>query len=275
MVIGITRREVLVNLIRLKDSLLEKRSDGSVPQEKEGERVYEALLNRSTGDLRFAQKINTLEAHIAQTGKSRAHPSELMKVQIRVIRLKGETHFEICDETGRPLNYSGLQQLAKKIVRETIDVLNQKGREAAPESGLLPEEAVLQDLSQIHLSPPRERIEELPGWRGPLTRLEAEELLAGSPVGTYLLREADRLTEEASQELSKSNAIAVRSCVVTFVEEEEKISDILLLETDKGWTLYKDDPNLRDRVYQFHSSPQALIHTLSRHASHPFTERQL
>ncbi len=275
MVIGITRREVLLNLIRMKDSLLEKRRDGSVPQEKEGERVYEALLNRSTGDIRFAQKINTLETHIAQKGKVRAHPSELIKVQIRVIRLKGETHFEICDETGRPLNFSNLQQLAKKIVRETIDVLNQKGKETAAESGLLPEEEALRDLSEVHLSPPRERIEDLPGWRGPLTRLEAEELLEGSPVGTYLLREADFLTGKASEELSKSNALAVRACVVTFVDEEEKISDILLLETDKGWTLYKDDPNLRDRVYQLHSSPQALIHTLSRHASHPFTERQL
>lgn len=275
MVIGITRREVLVNLIRLKDSLLEKRMDGSVPQEKEEERVYEALLDRTTGDLRFAQKINNLESQIAQKGKSRAHPSDLIKVQIRVIQLKGETHFEICDETGRPLNLSGLQQLAKRIVRETIDVLNQKGREPAGESGLLPEEAALQDLSQIHLSPPRERIEELPGWKGSLSRLEAEELLARSPVGTYLLREADSLTGEASEQLSKSNAAHVRACVITFVEEEGKISDILLLETDKGWTLYKDDPNLRDRIYQFHSSPQALIHTLSRCASHPFIERQL
>ncbi len=108
-------------------------------------------------------------------------------------------------------------------------------------------------------------MEDLPGWCGFITRVEAEKRLMKSPVGTYLLREGDGITMCFTFHLEEENHAPLHSYVMTLVEEEEKISDLLILQTNRGWSLYRDNPDLQDPVdYSYYSSPRALIESLKK-----------
>ncbi|HSX11142.1 MAG TPA: SH2 domain-containing protein [Chlamydiales bacterium] len=261
----ISRREVMNNLIRFKDHLLEKRDE----EVREGSRVYRVLLNCRTGDLRFTQKISALERHIARKGMKREAPEDWKEIQI-IVQQK-TAHFEMRDASNRSLKPTEIEPLAWKIASETLDVLNNLAETVkGTHVGLLPEEAALLDLSSIHLATPRERIEDLSGWQGSISRMDAEQRLVGKPVGTYLLREGDEITVSISFHFAEENRLSIHPYLLTVVEQEGKIVDILLLQTSRGWTLYHDDPNLKDPVlYQYHASPQALLHTLHQVARQP------
>jgi hypothetical protein len=277
MVYEISRREVMNNLIRFKDSLSElhrederRQGQGEEKEEKKGERTYKVLLNRKTGDMRFAQKISTIEHRISIQRKKES-AEDWKEVQI-VVRQKSDhdtAHFEMLDTKKHSLIASELDPLAWRIAKETLDVLNQKVKEVKP-GDLLPEEAVLQDLTSIHLESHKERIENMPGWMGSLGRIEAEERLRTKLVGTYLLREGDEITISISFQFSQQNHLFIHPYVLTVVEKEDKISDILLLKTDKGWILYCDDPDLSDTMtYHYYPSPQSLLRSLSHIATQP------
>ncbi len=275
MVIEITRREVLNNLIRFKDNLLEMRGGGGQQRErdqekKKGGRTYKVMLNKHTGDMRFAQKISALEHHFAPKERHKGKAEDWKEVHIIVEQSASEVHFEVRDAEDHQLKAADLDPLAWRIAKETVDVLNLKAKEIKIHSGeMLPEEETLRDLSSIHLALLKDRIEDLPGWAGSLGRFDAEKVLTRKPIGTYVLREGDEITISASFHLSEVNLLSVHPYIITFVDKEEKISDILLLQTDKGWTFYEDDPNLKDRAYHFHSSPQDLIQSLHHLLKHP------
>jgi hypothetical protein len=101
-------------------------------------------------------------------------------------------------------------------------------------------------------------------------RLEAEGKLADKPVGTYLLREGDEITVGMTFHFAEENLLEIHPYLLTVVEEQGKIADILLLQTNRGWTLYHDDPNLKDEtLYHFHRSLQSLLTTLRQIARLP------
>jgi hypothetical protein len=275
----ISRREVLNNLIRFKDNLLEMRNeDGRGGQEhsqkekKNGGRTYKVLLNRHTGDMRFAQKISNLEHHFGRPGKQKAGAEDWKEIHLFVEQKvpKEAVHFQVLDAQDQVIKPADLDPLAWRIARETVEVLNQKGKEVKSFRGeMLPEESVLADLSSIHLSVQNDRIEHLPGWVGPMERLEAENLLIGKPVGTYLLRDGDGITNAIAFHLAESNFISVHAYLLTIVEKEKKISDILFLQTDKGWTHYDDNTNLKEKEYRYYVSPEELLHTFGHLAIFP------
>ena len=113
------------------------------------------------------------------------------------------------------------------------------------------------------------RIESFPGWEGPINRLQAEKLLQGQPVGSYVLRNGDEETEAVAVQLSSSNHIPIQSYLCTVVESGNRICDILILESPKGWTIYRDNPDLFDTEYVYFSTPNKLlahIHKLAKKA---------
>lgn len=285
MVHEISRREVLNNLIRFKDNLLEMRGEerrhqGEEEDEeegktgKQGERTYKVLLNRKTGDMRFAQKISALEHHISRKGSKKGETAEDWKEIHLIVHQKSPkeaAHFEVTDPQNHSLKPSDIDPLAWRIASETLNVLNEKAKEVhGKHEKMLPEEAALQDLSSIHLKAQQGRIEDLPGWKGSLSRQEAEEILIGRPVGTYLLREGDEITVSIAFHFSEENLLSIHPYILTVVETEEKIADILLLQTNKGWILYHDDPNLKDSsIYHYYPSADALVHSLKSIAAQP------
>lgn len=269
MKIEISRREVLNNLIRFKDSLADRIGEKSLTFE----RIYKVLLNRKTGDMRFPQKIKSLEYHIARKkGKGEA-AGDWKEARILVSRkIPGDpAFFEIRDAKDQKLEPTDMEPLAWRVIRETIEVLCERAKQVVGfEYGMLPEEAVLSDLSSIHLSIPIEHIEDLPAWMGALDREHAERRLEGQAKGTYLLREGDHLTQAIGFHFAEENHLSVDLFVLTVVEEEEKISDILVIKTGKGWTLYQDDPNLNDSIlYKYENTPQSLLRQIDRLAKNP------
>ncbi len=284
----ISRREVLNNLIHFKDNLLEMRGEEGRHQDqgeereeekkegKMGERTYKVLLNRKTGDMRFAQKISALEHRIARKGTKKESAEDWKEIHIVVQQKSARDvpHFEVRDTHNHSLKLkpSDLDPLAWRIASETLDILNKKAKEVKGHPEMLPEEAVLQDLSSIRLSPQKEQIEDLPGWMGSMSRIAAEEKLMRKPVGTYLLREGDEITISMAFHFSEENFLSIHPYVLTVVEKDQKISEFLLLQTDQGWTFYHDDPNLKDReIYRYYPSAQALLRSLNQIAKHPIS----
>lgn len=265
----VSRREVLNNLTRFK-SILSELYEGKGPMGAE-ERRYKALLNVKTGDIRFAQKISALEPHINPKIAKKEAVEDWKEIYL-IVRENDGKPFEIRDRKNRFLKPSDMESLAWKVASETLEILNLKGKEVkARANWILFEEAVLQDLSNIQITPQRDRIEELPGWMGSLDRIDAEKILTRKPVGTYLLREGDELTMASTFHFAEENLISVHPYLLTVVEEEEKIADILFLQTNKGWVIYHDDPDLKDPSYEYFHSAQPLIESLKGKAVRPLS----
>jgi hypothetical protein len=113
----------------------------------------------------------------------------------------------------------------------------------------------------------KEDISDFAGWSGGLGRLDAEHRLHDKPPGTYLLREGDEITLQASFHFAEENHLLIHPYVLTVVEKEGKVSDLLLLKTDKGWLLYHDDPDLQTQNY--YRSARELILSIENIARYP------
>jgi hypothetical protein len=264
----ISRKEVLDNLVRFKNSLAEIH-DGH--NERAPKRVYKLLLNRKTGDMRFAKSINALETHISKRASQQDSVADWKEVKIIVFEKgkKDAAHFEIGDSLEHPLESSDIDPLAWKIAGETLAILNQKAKHCHSDSKL-PEEELLSDLSDVRLFSTKDEISDLPGWVGTLERKEAEKRLLQKSVGTYLLRAGDEATFKAAFHLEEANSISVYPYLITMVDEDEKISEILILKTSLGWTIYSDNPDLKDRtVYSYYPSIKELLQSMGNLAKNP------
>lgn len=277
----VTRREVLENLIRFKDNLSELREDGGRRQnqnafsDQDGQkkhrgRSYKVLLNRRTGDMRFAQKIKSLEFPRKPTGFE--HPSDWKEIKLLIVDSspKEPIQFEVIDSLHNSIKPSELEPIAWKIASETLHLLNQMAKEVRRvDIGLLPEEQVLQNLSSVHVSLHKEQVEEMPGWVGSLSRIDAETRLQGKEEGTYLLREGDEITLSIAFQLGETNLLSVHPYLLTVAEKGGKMSDLLLLDTDKGWVFYEDDPDLKDQAYVYYPTLLELLVSLKERAKKP------
>lgn len=267
MEIRVSQGQVLTNIKALQNAVFDKeKREGEKEQRK---RIYHLLVNQHTGEMRFAQKISRLEHHLPRYGGSGVEGWKWANLVVTQQFPKMTVQFELRDAEERK-KLSGLDQLATKVVQETLEVLNIKGKEVHSLE-TLPEEAVLQDLSSsVRLASPEEKIENLPGWTPAKNRREAEKMLFHQPVGTYLLREGDPMTLSISFHFSEELYAPVHPYLLTVVEESEKISDYLLLETSEGWIHYTGWPDLKDPShYKHYPTPRALLNSIQEIASHP------
>ncbi len=266
MAVQISRREVLNNIIRFKDNLLERK-----PEDREKEkRSYPVLLNRKTGDIRFAQKIESIEHHFPRKGQNKGNAADWKEIQIDVSVKKGEVHFDLRDQAHHPIKPEGLEPIAFLVINETLEALNQIAHQHRSfRSEGLPEEQILKDLSDIHLSPSQTRIDDFPGWLGSVTRIDAEKMLQKRPHGTYLLRHVEELGRAMIFHLAEENRMVVKGYLCTIIEGKEKISDLLFIQIDRGWTIYQDDPNLSAHHYLYYPSLQTLLDEIRHRAKSP------
>jgi len=263
--IQITQREVLNNLIRFKESI-EKSSKFSSKKQNREKRVYLTLLNLDTGDIRFAQKISTLEDSFQQTPIDAHSYKNWKQVRLVVQEKEGRATFEVCDATGQPLQPSDFHQpIAWTVVSEMMQVLNTIAR-LVTSGEFLPEDKILSSthLSEVQISPAHDHIESLKEWVGSLNRTEAEYLLWDKPVGAYVIRELDPIAESIALALKEGNRISfLRSCLLTIVEKNNKISDILLIRTERGWIFYQDNVDLSSSGYSYYPSIQSILHDIT------------
>lgn len=265
MAMQINHKQVWNNLIRLRETLLQKK-DEKVSDPK---RVYLTLLNLDTGDFQFAQKISDLSDPFAKVPTGQTSYKNWKQVRLVVRDEGGAVHFEMCDAREQQLEPSNIDMkpLAWDVLSETLSVLNTMAKVSRVVSGkLLPEAAVLSstNFSEIRFSLDQSQIENLDEWAGNSTRIEAEKRLSGQSVGSYLVRAvADPVSQSILSQIAENNRISFfNSCFLTVVEKEGKISDILLLRTEKGWTYYQDNVHFQGGFYTYYSSIESLIKEL-------------
>jgi hypothetical protein len=249
--IQISRREVLNNLIRFKNNLLDQEEKIDVPVQ--GKRSYAILVNRRTGELRF-------EAPKKKAG-SKLRSSDWEECRILVESREEEVHFRLTDMKGSSVEPKHLESLAVAILFETLDVLNYLASLYHPDPQELPENTVLEHLSDLHISVVAEPIESTPGWRGALSRVEAEKILSGAAPGTYLLRDGGKIVDGVAEQLGQSNETTVKLYVLAFVDAQGEVAEHLLVQTEWGWTVKRDESNLSR--YEYHAGLPALIRSLN------------
>ena len=222
------RREVFKNIARFKENL----SGKGVGKPHAHKKVYLTLINQHTGDMRFSEETNL--------GKG------WEKTHLTVEDERGVIHFRLNDIHGKHLKPNHFHALAWKIASETLNALN--------------------ELAETHLplsKKSNKQIEEAPGWVEKCSnRIEAEKMLLDQPVGTYLITRCDETIEEVAMRLAETNHTFVAAYVATVVRKDDRISELLLLHTKWGWTIFTDEPNLQSASYHHHKTWSALFKAL-------------
>jgi len=236
--IRVEEPQVLENLNRFR-AFLRARAPSKKRQARQ--RVYPMWIDCKSGQIEFTKKKRGVTTQ--------------KQLQLIVHESKKEgLYFEIGG------HWEKVELAVRTIAEETIEVLNLLALFLAQE---LPEKEVLENLFHIELASSQDRIEQCPGWQGSLTRLEAEKKLQGKPVGSYLFRQSDDIT----QWMLKQYLRPCKGYLLTVVEKEAKISDYLILKTQEGWALHKDDPDLS--CYHFYPTFSSLFHRIDHIAQTP------
>ena len=216
----INHNQVLVNLNNFRRCVHEK----PPPKVKRKERIYPVWIDAQTGVMEF------------ERGKG------------AVITTKKELQLIVSEDANRTTHFtmhgdlSNISQQVQKVAEETLHILNVMANVLAHS---LPEEQVVQDLSCVHLKTWNDRIEMFPGWCGSCGRADAEQFLKDRPIGTYMLRKC----EKPAQWMIDQCALSAKGYILTVVEEDQKISDSLILHTERGWALLSDEPDLTKYEY--------------------------
>src|SRR5579862_5037103 len=98
-------REVLDNLLRLKQSLVEQE-----PIVEPNRRLYRMLFNPDTGEF------------VVKAADPRQYQSIQLDVQVEKANI---AKFEVKDESGKPLEKQAMAPAAWRVMQETLQVLNQ------------------------------------------------------------------------------------------------------------------------------------------------------
>lgn len=77
-----------------------------------------------------------------------------------------------------------------------------------------------------------------------MDRSGAEKELSSAPPGAFLFRPVDPLLLPMVRSLEAANDLAIHPYVFSYVSEEGGVKELLLLQTQRGWTVYKDCPYL-------------------------------
>jgi|GEM_PF-2571421 len=258
MAIRISRREVFNNLVRIKDSILAKGYEEGV--QASPKRRYPAFVNRHTGDLRF--------------GDAEQDPyfieENWEKLELTSVDEADTVRFAVSSSLSEKIPPDlRADSAALKILFETMDILNQLAAQFEKKAEQVTNGDVPFRLTDVHVLSEPERIDSLPGWRGEMTRIEAESNLENKSPGAYLLRKENTLLDEIAGHFTAANEIPLQFYLLTFNGPSGKISDLMMIETQWGWTFCQGEPDLAKPCYRYESSPSALLRTLGRQIHSP------
>lgn len=218
-------------------------------------KAYKGYLNCKTGDLRFSELVT-----------EKFNSKEWKPITIQLHPIEGEGAFEVvASEDDQCFDCASLEPIAYAVLTKTLHILNQLTYD--PKQGKNPF-WILRQVAQLDF----EITEEEEGrknlvheaWHN-IDRLRAETLLKRMPVGTYLFRKGE-FTELLEENLNRASLKPISCFVLTYKEENQKISEKILVYMDGSWLFYNDDTSLSCPSFP---TVEALLQTLGDTLSKP------
>jgi hypothetical protein len=78
------------------------------------------------------------------------------------------------------------------------------------------------------------------------------------------------MTQWQVSNLAKSNQMAITPYLITIKDGHNKMAEQLILYTNRGWTIYRDNPNLNNtKYYSYFDSLEEAIKQLEPRAIIP------
>jgi hypothetical protein len=206
------------------------------------EKVFSVWLNRETGQLFFSD----LKAESEYLGKKEWKPVDFSYLYEPV---SGEILFLVKEGEGKEALFTSgdLTPSAFRILRETMKVLGEIGGQLKGPSDLNTKISVLTQLSIDAEVSHQDRNVIIDAWHH-VDRLQAESLLEGLPLGTYLFRK-DGYAAILEEQLQREHHKKIKCFTATFSSEGHKVSDLTFVHSDGAWQLYNDDPSLEQQKF--------------------------
>jgi len=215
-----------------------KQAATMLPQEK----VFNAWLNRNTGQLSFA--LSGEESHFL--GKKEWRP---ISFSYNYDLQNGEIQFTVqdADMESNAFDSKDIQPTAMRVLRDTMKVFHQIGEQLKGPSDFETKIAVLAKANIVSEISHVDRSILIDTWH-PSDRMQAEDILKGKPAGTYFFRK-DPYAEILEKQLQRQLGEKILCFTLTFSSEHHKISDYTLVHSDSTWQIYNDDPSLQQKRY--------------------------
>lgn len=204
---------------------------------------FNAYVNQRTGDIEFVER-DKVPQH-----------REWKQICVR-LKKEGSVHsFAVFENTDNQsvFDCEFLHPTACKVMAETIKFLNHAACQVAFS---MPLKEVLSRIVGQDL------VHEM--WH-PIDRLKAEELLREQPVGTFFFRK-DTYTAILEEELKGVHGPDIHCLTVTYLENENKVSDLTLVSKKGLWSHYDDDSSLSGKAYP---SVEELLDSLKLPLTYP------
>ncbi|NGX40079.1 MAG: hypothetical protein KR126chlam1_01419 [Chlamydiae bacterium] len=197
-------------------------------------KIYHAYVNRHTGELQFAE----LE-------KKELPESDWKSIVIQLRPTEDSQTFEVLSEENEGcFEWKEFDPEAYALLSKTIHILNQLAYD--PKMGKNPL-WVLRHVAHLEF----ELTDEENGKRSlihgawhSVNRYEAEHLLKGRPIGTYLFRK-DEVAELLEETLNELFSFPITCITLTYSDWDEKVCEKTLVYKNGSWLIYDDDPTLR------------------------------
>lgn len=106
------------------------------------------------------------------------------------------------------------------------------------------------------------QITQIKEYKGGISRIKAEEILSQQKIGSYLLRDLDETAQNQIELLEKENQISIDGVVLTYLQEDGKIGEILLIKEKGYWEIYSDEVDLKKAKGYGNKDLKDLIQTL-------------
>lgn len=260
MALRVHSHQVLNNLIDFKHKVLRKEQLIEEGVYDEETRIYPALIHSKTGDIRFIKQRDKIQDVAFDIKEEEGwNISDWRQIHVIVHNPhEGEKAFEIVDGVNEEFDEGELEKVARRIMQETLEVLNKKANSYSGEGRV--EDYVLNDVSEFELEESSEDVLKSPAFKGAITREQAEGLLTSKAVGTYLLRDLDQVAESTKCCFVKENGVHSEGFILTVKTADGQYAEYFLLKSKK-WMVYDDNPDYEKQVAHF-ASFEHLLFTL-------------
>lgn len=217
-------------------------------------KAFRTYIHRKTGEMQFPEM------------EKGDYPTSEWKAILIQLKPEKEGAFEVVDDTHRDhFELNELDTRAYFLLTKTLHILNQLSYD--PKKGknpfwVLRQVADLECMITEEEEGRRNIVHE--AWHN-VDRAEAEYLLSGSPVGTYLFRK-DEYAHYLEEMLTEEHNAPVICISLTYNGWEGKVCEKVLVFIHGKWQIFRDNPDLQEEMFP---NVEALLATLENELKSP------